>query len=429
MVTARSIYLSLLSSQSFVVLIRSRLTYELTDSPKYRGTGRASSRLGVNKAKLNLMRYTTISIIEFKIVPAFTNRLHTSKLGFHLIGRAVRHARSTAMTESILFSSPALPIIPKTPSRGLVAPMSSSPELPSPSELLSKGKSISPTGNSANALPDRICLGFAKASSLLRQMHSADKITRLSPDNIEAHLLPASKPLESLTTKKRGQKVVRASEPESTTAAKPKALLGKPTTIKTGTVSKEAAGVQEGEPSGAAKAKTSRVAKRRNAAQTTIKKVKITKPMSARSRRKPSHIEKAQSSLSTAIAETEKPEEQPENELPATLADPVVNVVDKAIIHNKKAVARKRGWTPVDDTPIGDNDLVVSVAKIPSSEIEGVITKNTRKTGFETLLNDYGCVQSIDVSPGLKHVRNNHGEATTKKRKLEVRRTKEAVFG
>lgn len=89
-----------------------------------------------------------------------------------------------------------------------------------------------------------------------------------------------------------------------------------------------------------------------------------------------------------------------------------------------EAVRRRRAWTPPKDTPVEPQDL----AKLgrEANETLALETQEPRKPtsgGFENLLGDFGYTGGVEGSfKSSDQGRNTTGEALTKRRKLEVSR-------
>ena len=89
-----------------------------------------------------------------------------------------------------------------------------------------------------------------------------------------------------------------------------------------------------------------------------------------------------------------------------------------------EAVRRRKAWTPPKDTPQEALDLRKLGTELDETlALEGTEPRKAASGGFENLLDDFGYAGKGEGSLMTSdHSRNMHGEAVTKRRKIEVSR-------
>lgn len=155
--------------------------------------------------------------------------------------------------------------------------------------------------------------------------------------------------------------------------------------------------------------------KTRGEEQTTIKKTKITKPIS---------IAGKKTKLGTARKKVGDAKQIAVKKTSANMLDKADYLVDEEPIDLGlvEAVRRRRAWTPIEDTVCGisklQDDATTPRALFDTTECanEGILT-----SGFENLIADYGYAKNEDMPLSeSENSRDRMGEALKKRHKIEV---------
>ena len=160
--------------------------------------------------------------------------------------------------------------------------------------------------------------------------------------------------------------------------------------------------------------KNSRKKKSKNESelQMTIKKAKVTKPGSVRSRKKA--VGQVKKAKEVAPAPFQPPASTQEEDLAAKK-----EFRDLCL---EKAITRRREWTPCEDTapdPAPQNDSEISVGPALSKDIP--LANEPSIAGFGNLLGDYSFAQKEDSLVVISEsTRQGNGEAIVKRRKIEL---------
>ncbi|KAL8797067.1 MAG: hypothetical protein Q9195_000838 [Heterodermia aff. obscurata] len=295
------------------------------------------------------------------------------------------------------------------------ASMPSSPPLPSPSQLLSRKISSTTSAMERSSLAKEAVVSFKSASSLLRRSQSADEST-CTPNNEEkvaeaSPVIPsAEEPIVKKTRrpakdKKEPMKVKnsKASATKVTSARRtsknhvPSADIDSITVIVAGRVIAEP-----------------RDKKRREPAQTKIKKSKVTKV----------------GSVNGPFGDSElKSKARRSSKIDKEFTEPLVKLKEAAPLAcmesqdlcSDDVVRRRSSWTPVKDT--GNGSTIINSER---AQTQGLLDQDTpviskRINNFENLAGDYGYTHSsASLKESSKVSRNSTGEALTKRRKIEL---------
>ena len=327
-----------------------------------------------------------------------------------------RFAKMAATNAIVLSSSPLQAIIEPW---GQHAARSSSPAMPSPSQLFVSNSNYVPGGLRGGPSPNNVVAGFASASSLLRNSQSLAAPTS-HKDSKEP--LESSKELKVNTkvkepAKKRARKSASATVVAQEVGEEVKKSR-KPQTSKAkfkvppglGNEATRAADINASLEEVAEKTKSKpRARKSKEPTQTTIKKAKITKVGSATSI----------AGESKTIGKTKKPRDS-KAAVESSVKAAVVEREGGRNLCLDEAPRRRAEWTPTKDTskPLGK----VEGDEGGKSEVLDGNDQSTPKAaqdvnGFGTLLGDYAYAH---VKSSTKIARSVSGEALTKRRKVEV---------
>lgn len=295
--------------------------------------------------------------------------------------------------------------------------MSSSPSLPSPSRLFSK-KLASFIGDShAIPVPVDAIAGFTSASKLLLQVHASGH----EDDPIEPREEFGERTnIQDLEAKPVKPKKLPVGKGETVIEIVKKARASKKTLRES---DKKAAAVKE-QPQLSNEAENpeiqdsdkKRARKSKGQAQTKIGKGKITKPGALNENKTKSVVSAKKlknTDLPAAQASTKKNEEiYPLGEEP----------LDLGLI---EAIKRRKVWTPVKDISRGtsrlEDDGTTPRAALAPEDCE---SEQPAMSGFDNLLGDYGYARDDDRPfIGLEKTRDTDGQASIKRRKVEVSQT------
>lgn len=279
-------------------------------------------------------------------------------------------------------SSPSHSFIVTTPPSGRQSPVASysySSSLPSPSTFFAKDSILSVREENINSVRNGAIAGFRSASTLLPPVNYSQCT--------EENLGKIRKELEIQT------RVGKAPKPKKLSIEKGGNVIAE---LKKDNV------------------ETKRKKKTKDKEQTTIKKTKITKPISAAGKKNKSGIARKKVGDAKQIAVKAS----------ANMLNKADYLVDEEPIDLGlvEAVRRRRAWTPIEDTVCGisklQDDATASHALSGTTECanEEILT-----SGFENLIADYGYAknEAIPVSES-ENVRDGRGEALKKRHKIEV---------
>lgn len=306
--------------------------------------------------------------------------------GVVLFARMVRCAMMAAPSPIFVPSSPSHSFIVTTPPSGRQSPAasySSSSSLPSPSALFAKDpifpgrvEKVSWAGNGAIA-------GFRSASTLLPPVNYSD----YAGENLGK---------------------IRKELGESTDLQN---RIGKAAKIKKPAIEK-----RDNVVTGPKKEKSEkkRRKKTKGEEQTTIKKTKITKPISVAGKK----------TILGAVRKNAEDVKQSVVKASANMLDKAVYPVDKEPVDLGlvEAVRRRRAWTPIEDTVHGSSiikdDSITPCALFHTGECAN---EETPTSGFENLIANYGYAKNEDgLLSEPENTKDRRGEALSKRRKIEV---------
>ena len=268
--------------------------------------------------------------------------------------------------------------------------------------------------NRAYVVPEEVDVSFASAISLHRQAHATDMVAGLS--HTEQRDLADKTEVQGGRAKAKRQRKVTI--PEANTDAlttKPKAPREKALTARKPLIASNPGNAAIGsEVAAVSKPKKPRAKRAKDEAQTTITKGKVTKPASKDASAKTSKAVKATSTQKSDIVRQGDVQKECEKVTPNELGAETTEYGDQ-----RRAIARRREWTPVKDTGAGAAILSNPASYIPLQK--GISVHGcSRNTEFEALLNGYDYTKAHGKVTGPASVRNTDGEALTKRRKLEV---------
>lgn len=294
-----------------------------------------------------------------------------------LFARTVRSAMMAAPSPILIPSSPSLSFIVTTPPSGRQSPAasySSSSRLPSPSTLFAKDPLSLVRGEKASSVRNGAITGFRSASTLLPPVKYSDyageyldKINKEFGEttDLQNSIGKAAKPKKpSIET---GDNVVTGQKKDNTEKKRRKKTKGDE--------------------------------------QTTIKKTKITKPISVTGKK---------TKLGTVKKKVEDVKQQA-LKASANMLDKAVYPADEESVDLGlvEAVRRRRAWTPVEDTVHGTTSPALShTGEYGNEEIP--------TSGFENLIANYGYAKNEDSPLSEPENNGDRGEALNKRRKIEV---------
>lgn len=288
-------------------------------------------------------------------------------------------------------ATPSPILVPSSPLRSLivttspssrqspVASYSYSSSLPSPSTFFAKDPILSVREENIKFVRNGVIAGFRSASTLLSPANYSDYA--------EENLGKIRKQLEVQT------RVGKATKPKKLAIEKGGNLIAE--------LKKD-------------NAETKRKKKTNGKEQTTIKKTKITKPISVAGKKTKSGIARKKVGDAKQIAVKAS----------ANLLNKADCLVDEEPIDLGlvEAVRRRRAWTPIEDTVCGisklQDDAPASRALFGTTECAN---EEKLTSGFENLIADYGYAKNEDIPvSGSEDVRDGRGEALKKRHKIEV---------
>lgn len=315
-----------------------------------------------------------------------------------------------AACPTFVSSSPSHSIILTTPPhKPTIAAMSSSPNLPSPSQLFAKKSAYFANDRDAISVTKSSLIGFTSASELLRQAEELKGRNGLIETRNE---LGEKEDLQNRDRQAAIPKRLSVGKGDPTTSVKkaraPRKTAAKPergTTVtggETAPVDKKSLARKESEKKPKIKSK--------GEAQTKIGKSRITKPgaTTKKTKKDASALKIKKPDPSTVKAPAKMSE---------GLFPPGEEPLDLELV---EAIRRRRQWTPTKDT-VQDLSPVKNV-EIGSRALLASVPVTT-PSGFENSIGDYAYVRNEASLPCLKEARDLNGQALTKRRKIEVSRT------
>lgn len=347
--------------------------------------------------------------------------------------RSWRSATMAAANTVVLSSSPLQGVLERTPAPKLCANMSSSPGLPSPSVFFANKTSQSGIGTRGGLIPKDALVGFASASTFLRQPRSHDSLKPVASSAVAIASREGVENGKGSQPVPSKQKAKAGKEFDADTAKSQKAPARKSSVAKKLLADIAAAFVVEPSPV-TITGKTSST-KTKGPAQTKIKKGKVTKVAGVKPETKDrpqSRPRRVESGNDVSAHEESKPSTEPSkgdrpgNQEPGTLRQesekaPLESTLPLGL---EDATKRRKDWTPVKNT----FDGFVTLESVEATPADGMVTAAEKipSIQFGNLLGDYGFAQITNkVNPKPEILRSSSGEALTKRRKLEVSLTAE----
>lgn len=327
-----------------------------------------------------------------------------------------RFRRSAIMATDIpiLLSSPLHQTIATTPPNGLQVPMSSSPMLPSPSQLFAKKSLVKSSIPVREGLvSNRSVTGFTSASTLLRQEQTVETLGAIINKKLKE---PVVKNFQERDHTRNVNPIIETNDDIfSGKKAETDVIIH----LKSGNDADFAVGDLRtlekpvvSKPNAKEKKSTK---KGKNETQSKIKKGKIIKPgiISGATGDKAELVKAANllkdSNQTKVSASSKKGQKYPAGREPLELL-----LVE--------AVKRRKAWTPVKDTIKGFSPSEpIETLQSVHFDPDQCAPEPVRSPVFDILLDDYKCAQQNDGSMlSLEQTRAVNGEALTKRRKIEV---------
>lgn len=332
-----------------------------------------------------------------------------------------RSARMAATNAILLLSSPLRPTLERDLSKKHTA-ISSSPAMPSPSQLFSRNAPSLVCGTRGTPIHEDAVAGFASVSSLLRNSQSIDSLAKLDGSAVKHAKVSASNQEAEKPQKRKPKEapIVVGSALKEGNDAQAIKILRKPRTskakadasVKHGTETVRPVEVNSGSEVVADKAKSKpRIRKSKEPTQTTIKKNKVIK------------VGTISTTLGGSKCTGKKKKVCADEEVvePSAANKELVSIERKEAIDLclDEAIRRRTNWTPIKDTSNGFVNLDGS-----EGDISGPLDQGTPKTiekikDFGDLFGDYAHISS-STRQVPEIMRSLSGEALTKRRKVEV---------
>lgn len=269
-------------------------------------------------------------------------------------------------------------------------------------------------------MPKGTVLGFASASSLLRQAFREEG-SRSPQIPVRAELAEKKDQQSCDKPAAKGKKAaVRREQEEAIVAKKPRAPPKKVTvreaSNKTPIKANKPYAAERVETSEAHVVEKSRTKRRKDEAQTKIQKTKITKPGAINDAAK--ERKAAKTSKSNKVEETE------ESGSVALVKKKEASEASTKPLNLEKAVKRRRDWTPTKDTSLDFTRLVDDKEMSDVSITMQTLKNNLPDSQFGNVLGDFGYVQpSHSSTPAPAILRDVNGKGLTKRRKVELLNT------
>ena len=296
--------------------------------------------------------------------------------------------------------------------------MSSSPNLPSPSQLFSDKSMQMSSGNRAIPIPKDAAATFASVSSLLRQARfegeeaSESTPRRLDLENVYhgAEKNPTKAHIDGSEVGKTSGEVPSFKKPKTPLVEKSTSARQASECARLHHVSSDAKTAEHLAPKKVRRKRS----KEESEAQTKINKAKVTKPGTSKI-----HVKSIKSAAGKEQAKA-KSLETFNTLLPSQEEDTRAKQEFRDLCLDK-AIPLRRQWTPCKDTV--RSDIAENAMKSPSSNISEDHPRETAQPvpGFGQLLGDFGFAKEDDV-PVLRPVGSRHdtGESVLKRRKIDI---------
>ncbi|KAL8739087.1 MAG: hypothetical protein Q9190_007896, partial [Brigantiaea leucoxantha] len=311
-----------------------------------------------------------------------------------------------AAVDSIRIASSPIctPVVNRSPQQIQDTSVSSSPALPSPSQLLAGVRWCHEGGNKKDSPPDYMVEGFRSAASLLRQGYNTDFS---NPTPSDKCLVQKAQDPSLQNCKGRSSE---ANGSEARTESQGSIKISK--IVNENKIAPPQGGVADADTAETKKLPTKkpRARKESDECQTNIKKTRIVKPGTNGRTRESSKPTKNSAGGTAALGKLEGQKSEEDADSGA--------FVDLCL---DEATKRRQRWTPVEDTtkemPLNET-LENLTTYSPNAEHDQVNTLFS--DGFGNLLNGFGFVQHAPNAIGGPILsRSSGGEALTKRRKVE----------
>ena len=266
------------------------------------------------------------------------------------------------------------------------------------------------SGSTVTPIPTDAVTGFASASTLLRRsrpFHSAHGSgLSVDYDLQSSGRLAEQEPKDLATDPKKPPPAFK--KPRVITETRLQDVQERASSVATAPM----ANVAEDADILAPKKSRKKKSKNESELQMTIKKAKVTKPGSVRSRKKAvGPVKKAKEVVSAPF--------QP---LASTQEEDLAAKKEFRDLCLEKAITRRREWTPCEDTapdPAPQNNSEISVDPALSKDIP--LANEPPIAGFGNLLGDFSFAQKEDSLVVISEsTRQGNGEAIVKRRKIEL---------
>lgn len=312
----------------------------------------------------------------------------------------------------ILLSSSPRQILIVTPPNSLQVPMSSSPLLPSPSQLFTKKSLVIPASDSVNSVSSDTISGFTSASILLRQAQEFET----KGDALYQRLQEAAEKANFREEKPKVFKkpVIEVSEDDSTVQKADDNQETLPNSDQKTDLDGDLRAPKDPTVSQSIIKNKKRV-RNKEGTQSKIKKGKIIKPgitgdlSGSKSESTKTAKPLKDSPLKVASASSKRSKRDPAGE----------KSLDLLLV---EAVRRRKNWTPVKDTNnFSSPDIPIKKLQNIKNDSEEHAIDPVQCSGFDDLLDNFQCAQqSNDHMLNSEQMRSTNGVALVKRRKIEA---------
>lgn len=374
-------------------------------------------------------QFTTTGTYDYYLTSVcqdYDDNDYTTLTRLHPLQRAVRIAKMAATSTIVLSSSPCGSAIAITPPHGKPVAMSSSPSLPSPSQLFSSMHLRFPSRSRAVSIFKDPVVGFASASTLLRQARGADEPE--SPSGAKRMGLSAGSEMKdtgNIPAKLRKGKGAKEKNGKEKVVKDKKPVFKTPGLLQdddTNPAQPDTVDVGPNHPPKASKDDGPAVMKPRKKknkeegdGQTKIKQAKVTKPGAAKSIGKPKKPATTTKKAKESVVNTSK--------VPVSTQDSDLQAREEfRELCLEKAIPIRRDWTPVRDT-VQNITTVANIEGFTGSALlqDAPSTNALPNARFGKLVSDFGFAQPDEgTATMLEAIRPMNGEALIKRRKIEL---------
>ncbi len=335
----------------------------------------------------------------------------------YLLRRVVRSVHMAATLAYVPSFTPTRALTAISPAHTKPIAMSSSPSLPSPSQLFSSMPLRPQSGSRVNPIPADAVAGIASASSLLPHERSNSE----NASTIELEGLGSGEPCglqkgedpdsKSKTTKVRPEKVPTFKKPKASRGVQADPLQRNAVITQSKVLEACAKDNETLAPKKARKKKSTES----DEAQTKIKKSKITKPGTSTGVDKPKKTSTLKRKPSEAISAASEL-------LMGTQAEDARAREEFRDLCLEKAIPSRKDWTPVKDTVQSKIHIdAIEGHPVSAPQSNTLEANELSDTCFGKLMGDYGFAQKIKcAASSFEGIRKPDGESTVKRRKIEL---------